>query len=101
MSRRDTGSTIWMARVDCPPTDRVDGTHRFTHRRYRNRVVDSIMTEPTTKYVTRAIRRPTHPDGKQYRFNCCFEADVWVTSDDRRVCRNCGHDWTDELIDDD
>lgn len=51
------------------------------------------------EYVTRAIRRPKHPDGEEYRFHCCMDADVWVTDDDRRKCRNCDHDWTDELMD--
>jgi len=51
-----------------------------------------------TEYVTKAIRRPTHPDGEKYRFNCCFDADVWVTADESRICRSCGHDWTEELM---
>lgn len=56
--------------------------------------------EDDIEWVTRAIRRPTHPDGEEYRFTCCLESKVYVTGDERRICRTCGHDWTSELLDD-
>jgi hypothetical protein len=51
----------------------------------------------THEYVTREILRPRHPDGEKYLFNCCWDDDVWRTEDDKSICRNCGHDWTEEL----
>lgn len=48
-------------------------------------------------YTSKEILRPTHPDGEKYRFNCCFNDDVWRTEENKSICRNCGHDWTEEL----
>jgi hypothetical protein len=48
-------------------------------------------------YVSKEILRPEHPDGEKYRFDCCFHDEVYRTQENRPICQNCGHDWTEQL----
>ena len=49
-------------------------------------------------------RRPEHPDGTKYPFDCCPAPDVREAladpeSDERKEywCESCGHDWSEVL----
>lgn len=51
-------------------------------------------------------RRPEHPDGTKYAFDCCAVPEVQrfmpnPIESGREVseCVNCGYDWTEELDD--